>query len=85
MENFESVAESVVAPVIVETVAPEAPVAEKVDRRQGKRRIDHADGSVSYGLKADGTPRSKPGRRKAAPVVEPVVAAPVAGDEEAAV
>jgi hypothetical protein len=67
MENaIENVIEQIViTPVAVEVQAPmlEALEAEKADNRKGKRRVDHADGTRSYGLKADGTPRSKPGRR----------------------
>lgn len=34
----------------------------KADNRRGPRKTVSADGSVSYGVKADGTPRRKPGR-----------------------
>lgn len=37
--------------------------APKVDRRKGERKVQNPDGTVSYGLKADGTPRAKPGRK----------------------
>lgn len=61
MDNvIENVVE--VAPVVVPAVVDEAPQAEKEDRRKGKRRVDHADGTTTYGFKADGTPRKKPGR-----------------------
>lgn len=58
---MENVVENVVeaaAPVAVEV----APVVEKTDRRKGARKSQLADGTVSYGFKADGTPRKKPGR-----------------------
>lgn len=57
-EGFDAV---VAAPAVTE--APAAPVAPKQDRRKGSRKTLNADGTVSYGVKADGTPRSKPGRR----------------------
>lgn len=64
MENvIENVVEQAVQAVVAPIVEQEAPAAEKVDRRKGKRRVDNADGSTSYGFKADGTPRKKPGRR----------------------
>ncbi len=44
-------------------VADEVPAEPKVDRRKGERKVQNVDGSVSYGLKADGTPRKKPGRK----------------------
>ena len=53
----------VAAPVAAAVEAPAAPEAPKVDRRKGERKVKNADGSVSYGFKADGTPRAKPGRR----------------------
>lgn len=72
MDNvIENVVE--VAPVVVPAVvvADETPQAEKVDRRKGKRRVDNADGTRSYGFKADGTPRKKPGRpAKAKPAAD---------------
>lgn len=74
MDNVVEVVENV-----VEAQAPvnEAPAVEKVDNRKGKRRVDHADGTRSYGLKADGTPRSKPGRRPNPPKVVVAAEAPV--------
>lgn len=58
MENVvENVVEAMVAPAVVaEESAP------KVDRRKGQRKTVNTDGTVSYGFKADGTPRKKPGR-----------------------
>jgi len=47
----------VAAPAVMPVEAP------KVDRRKGVRKTTNADGTVSYGFKSDGTPRSKPGRR----------------------
>ena len=60
----QAVAAVVAAPVVAAAAeAPAAPEAPKVDRRKGIRKEVAADGTVSYGFKADGTPRSKPGRR----------------------
>lgn len=44
----------------------ESPLEEcvKIDHRKGKRKIINMDGSVSYGLKADGSPRKPPGKKK---------------------
>lgn len=93
MENVvENVVENFV-PVLVEpgevpAVVDAAPVVEaaaKEDRRKGKRRVDNDDGTRSYGLKADGTPRSKPGRRKAVQVVAEIVEAVEAAPEANAV
>lgn len=39
------------------------PANPKVDHRKGERKVKNDDGTISYGLKADGTPRSKPGRK----------------------
>ncbi len=58
-EGFEAV---MVAPVAVEAPAA-VPAPAKADRRRGDRKTVNADGTISYGFKADGTPRSKPGRR----------------------
>ncbi len=44
-------------------IAIEAEIPPKADRRKGERKVQNADGTVSYGLKADGTPRKKPGRK----------------------
>lgn len=46
--------------VVPEPVVKAAPKAG--DRRYGDRKTVNADGSVSYGTKADGTPRKRPGR-----------------------
>lgn len=55
-------------PVAVEIIAePNVQKAPKVDSRKGSRKVKNADGTVSYGVKADGTLRQKPGR-KAKPV-----------------
>ena len=48
--------------------APDAPtttvaVEAKTDNRKGQRKSTGTDGTVSYGVKPDGTPRRKPGRR----------------------
>lgn len=37
--------------------------SEDTDRRFGNRKVENADGTISYGLKVDGTPRRKPGRK----------------------
>jgi len=44
----------------------------KTDRRCGSRRVIDVEGNVSYGLKEDGTPRKKPGR-KVGIAIEPQV------------
>ena len=68
MENTVGTVENVVnqafdAVVAAPAPAPEVEAPAKTDRRKGSRKTTNADGTVSYGLKADGTPRSKPGRR----------------------
>lgn len=58
----------------------EAMFGVKMDRRCGKRKVE-TDGIVSYGLKADGTPRGKPGRKAGVKnLVKAQPAIPIVGD-----
>ncbi len=74
--NTENVVEtSSVIPVIVADSVEPSPVIpngeginvgeidEKNDRRYSPRKVVNVDGTISYGLKADGTPRRRPGRK----------------------
>lgn len=74
--NTETIRETTgtTTPVIVAEIpaavpVPAAPVVvvgdveQTNDRRFGTRKTENADGSVSYGLKTDGTPRKRPGRK----------------------
>ena len=36
----------------------------KTKKRGGKRKVVDKDGNISYGFKADGTPKKQPGRKK---------------------
>lgn len=60
-----SIAAEIPAPVAVPAIPADVVVdAEGTnDRRFGTRKIENVDGSVSYGLKTDGTPRKRPGRK----------------------